>query len=389
MASLTIDNSHKTPGYNIQWLENGHRKTIYIGGKHFDRRTAERLKEVIETLIRYRENGILIPDKNTQVWLETANPAIHEKLAKAGLIKLPEKHTCGELWTEFLKSKTDVKDSTIRIYEATKAKFFEFFSESDKLGSLNLDKFRQWTEYLKENNNAKTSITLYTRQMKTVFNWCRDEKKWVSDNPLAGIGSGTYENHDKDRIITLPEYKAMLKVCPTQEWRVILVLARIGGLRCPSELVPLRWIDFDWERKFFVVRSPKTERYPTGKNRHVPIFPEMVSEIKKLETECNKSSEFVINGFRTPTGERHEKPALTYQFDQISIGAGLGEIERPFDNMRMSRSNELRRNPNIGTKLESMWLGHSQKVADEHYFYLNRADFKRAAEWETEEWLLT
>jgi hypothetical protein len=54
----------------------------------------------------------------------------------------------------------------------------------------------------------------------------------------------------------------------------------------------------------------------------------------------------------------------------------------------MSRSNELRRNPNIGVKLESIWLGHSPEIADDHYFYLNRADYERAAEWATPDWLL-
>lgn len=33
----------------------------------------------------------------------------------------------------------------------------------------------------------------------------------------------------------------------------------LWGLRCPSEVLALRWGDIDWERSLFTVRSAKTE----------------------------------------------------------------------------------------------------------------------------------
>jgi integrase len=43
--------------------------------------------------------------------------------------------------------------------------------------------------------------------------------------------------------------QAVLKACPTQRCQLIFALARWGGLRCPSEVVLLRWGDIDWEHK--------------------------------------------------------------------------------------------------------------------------------------------
>jgi integrase len=384
MATLSIDKTGKTPGYLIQWCESGYRKSIYLGGRRFSQKTAERLKEVIELLIHYRDNNVLILDKLTQAWLETSSPIIREKLAKVGLIELPKQHTCGELWKEFLRQKTDIKPQTFRLYEMTEQKFFAFFSEKDSIHSLNQERMTEWINSI---SGASASIALYVKQTKAVFNWAKDQKKWIKDSPLLGIGGGSFENHANDRIITLQEYRKLLSACPDQEWRLIIALARIGGLRCPSELMPLRWFDFDFERKYFVVRSPKTERYPTGKSRDVPIFPELVPELRALQKE-SAGTEFVINCF-TRNGIRPEFPDLGYKFGVIAKKVGLGDVPRPFDNMRASRSNELRRNPHIGVKLESIWLGHSPEVADNHYFFSAQSDYEHAAQWETPEWLLT
>jgi integrase len=107
-----------------------------------------------------------------------------------------------------------------------------------------------------------------------VLNWAKT-KGWLDRSPLAGIGGGSFENHDNDYVVTLAVYRDLLKACRTQEWRTILALSRIGGLRCPSELMQLRWCDIDFDRGYFVVRSPKTEHRRTGVSRDVPIFPEL------------------------------------------------------------------------------------------------------------------
>jgi len=57
--------------------------------------------------------------------------------------------------------------------------------------------------------------------------------------------------------------------------------------------------------------------------------------------------------------------------------AGLGTIIRPFDNMRISRSNEVEHR--FGAKKESLWIGHSEKVMLKHYHVLKDSDYLEAA----------
>ena len=79
---------------------------------------------------------IRVPDKRTAAYLETATPAILEKLGKVGLVERPSKHTCLELWDTFLAQKKDVKEATIQNYKTTKTCFFAHFGEQQFIHEL-------------------------------------------------------------------------------------------------------------------------------------------------------------------------------------------------------------------------------------------------------------
>jgi integrase len=122
-----------------------------------------------------------------------------------------------------------------------------------------------------------------------------------------------------------------------------------------------------------LVHSPKTERHEEHRERIIPLFPELRIELDRLflldETE---GSEFVIESYQQTSWK------LQKRFAQIANRAGLGTIIRPFDNMRMSRSNEVL--DRWGQAKESLWIGHSTKVMKTHYLHLSDEDFAKAAE---------
>ena len=132
----------------------------------------------------------------------------------------------------------------------------------------------------------------------------------------------------------------------------------------------LRWSNIG--TKYFTVYSPKMK----GKKRYkrdVPLFQEVVTELEKLRSlPGNADREFVIN-----LDANRENCNLVYFFGQIAEKAEIGEVPRPFDNMRTSRANEVRRE--FGTKLENLWIGHSAKIADKYYYVATDADYAAAA----------
>jgi hypothetical protein len=121
-----------------------------------------------------------------------------------------------------------------------------------------------------------------------------------------------------------------------------------------------------------LVLSPKTEHHEGNRERFVPLFPELRAELERhFSLDETKGNEFVIEHYQK-TGWNMYTP-----FQTIAKRAGLGVIIRPFDNMRMSRSNEVRRR--WGPVLESLWIGHSEKVMKDHYALVSDEEFAEAA----------
>jgi integrase len=152
----------------------------------------------------------------------------------------------------------EVKDSTINSYEHRRGIFFKTFSEKEAIATITENRLREWkTALLIE--HAAASVAGYLQTARMVFRWAVT-KKWLDENPVDPIPIGSFVNRKNDRTISMAEYAKMLDVCPNQEWRTIIALARIGGLRCPSELKRLQWTDINWaENRFWYVRRKQSD----------------------------------------------------------------------------------------------------------------------------------
>jgi len=372
MATLTVDRrAGKVVGYNIQWCENRRRYTIYLSSQTYRQKTVERFKEMVETLIYYRKNGTHVPDKAVANWLSAAPAELQEKLAKVGLINVTKSKTCQELWDACLKSKTnDVKPQSLKLYRLHQKIFFDTFSPSEPIEKMTAERFLEWKTALLT-KYAVASVAGFVKGAKMVFDWAVDHD-WLMKSPIRKIPNGSFINRDNDRIVSMEEYVKLLSTCPNQEWRTIIALARIGGVRCPSELKQFRWSDVKWAENRFVVHSPKTEGHEGHHERLVPLFPELRTELERhFSLDETSGNEFVIQGLQNSCWNLH------HALQAIAKRAGLGTIIRPFDNMRMSRSNEVRRR--WGPVLESLWIGHSEKVMKDHYALVSDEEFAEAA----------
>ena len=129
MATLTVDRrAGKVVGYNIQWCENRRRYTIYLSSQTYRRKTVEGFKDLVETLIYYRKNGTIVPDRTVANRLADVPAELQAKLANAGLINVTKSKTCQELWDTFMKHKTGIKPKSLNMYRQIQKIFFETFS---------------------------------------------------------------------------------------------------------------------------------------------------------------------------------------------------------------------------------------------------------------------
>ena len=171
------------------------------------------------------------------------------------------------------------------------------FSPNELIEKMTTERFLEWKTALLT-KYAVASVAGFIKVAKMVFGWAVDQD-WLSKSPMKKIPNGSFVNRNNDRIISREEYAKLLDACPNQEWRTIMALARIGGLRCPSELQRLRWSDIHWAEKRFLVRSPKTEHHEGRKERVVPLFPELRTELERhFSLDETKENEFVIEHYQ-------------------------------------------------------------------------------------------
>jgi len=169
--------------------------------------------------------------------------------------------------------------------------------------------------------------------------------------------------------------------CPKVLGCRIVALSRFGGLRCPSEVLSLRWQDVDWEAGRIVVQSPKTEHHVGKASRTIPLFAELRPILAEAFDLAPEGAVYVVDGnhrdsANTASGWRNCN--LRTQFERIVKRAGLLPWPRLFHAMRASRETELAKEYPIHAV--TAWLGNTPRIALKHYLQVTDVDFQRAAE---------
>ena len=170
------------------------------------------------------------------------------------------------------------------------------------------------------------------------------------------------------------EYYKLLEGCTNAKQRLIIALARIGGLRCPIELCGLRWSEIDWQEKWFWVHSPKTERHEGKNKRKVPLFPELERRFQELYDTLPEGCDDLIFPEKSDIPPIiSPKKSLSSWIKKVATRAGVELWEKPFQNCRSSRDTELRKKH--PAHFVNRWIGHTQQVAEDHYIQELPDDF--------------
>jgi integrase len=74
----------------------------------------------------------------------------------------------------------------------------------------------------------------------------------------------------------------VLDIIPCPQFRLVVALARWGGLRIPSELTTLRWSNIDLANGRMIIQALNTAHHKDGGLRIIPIFPEVRLYLEEL-----------------------------------------------------------------------------------------------------------
>ena len=205
------------------------------------------------------------------------------------------------------------------------------------------------------------------------------EHEIIRKNPFATVGVAESINNDDELVISRAAIDQLLRVCNPM-WRVIVVLARYGGLRCPSEVLSLKWEDCNFDAGRIVVTSPKTEHHEGKGTRVIPLFPELRAELIEARELAQPGSVYVVDGPHRSAAnsvEGWKACNMRTQFIRLIKRAGLKPWPKPFQTLRQSRETELAAEYPIHVVVK--WIGNSVKVAMRHYLKTQDVVYERAA----------
>ena len=387
MASLCKD---KNGWYSVQFYTGSTKRSkITLGTKN--ERTAGRTLEKIELLIRAKQFGQVL-EADSLAWLQKiSGTELEVKLKKANLLlggplsgspeAIRANAPClGDFLAGYIEMRKGLKPWTVKNMKTAGNLLTAFFGKDKKVSEITPADGETFFHHLVAKGYAKATISRAMRRAITFFKFAQ-KSKFVLDNPFQGIKLPKQTNKSRMAFIDKTTIDKLLDQCPDNFWRLVISLARYGGLRIPSELIGLTWDCVDWAAGKLKVFSPKTEHNEGGEFRWIPLFPEIKIYLEEAREAAVEGENYIFPTLRDP------RVNLRQGLIRIVEKAGLPQWPKIFVNLRSSRATELANRfsqktisdwvgavslPLVGESQNALAeaasiMGHSPKVSHEHY----------------------
>jgi len=369
MASLTkcVDRE----GWFLQFRDHEQRKRkLWIAGDSKDsKREAETFRYYIDDLIRAKKAN-MEPGPDAARWVTKLTGRYRERLVCWGLaeplsVKLSadEGRLLGSFLTAYIEGRTDVKQTTTINYNQTKRVLVEYFGANKSLKSITKADAERWRRWMLARPMAIATVSKHGKRAKTMLAEAVKDRL-LSESPFADLKGADESNTLRQRFIGPAIVAKVLEACPDADWRLIFTLARFGGLRCPSEVLGLKWTDVDWDANQLRIDSPKTGL------RVIPIFPEIRKALDESFEAAAVGAVYCVSRYRDKTQN------LRTQLGRILEIAKVEQWPKLFVNLRSTRRTELQEL--FPDHVVNKWLGHSGKVAEKHYLQVTDEHWRKA-----------
>ena len=329
----------------------GRRRAIRLG--KFSVKQGEALKVRVEQLV---SSSITRhpPDDDTSRWLAGLDELLHAKLAAVGLVKPRESLELRGFIDKYLAGCVDLKPKSLRALQGTRDKLLAYFGPDIALRAITAEHASDWRLQLAGAGLAVASVKHHVGNAKGILNEAA-RRGLIPSNPFEHLQGGATAAKN-DRYVTPEEADAILQACPDTEHRLLFGLARLAGLRVPSETHLLTWADVNWEKGRLRVRSPKTERHAGHQERMVPVVPQLLRLLQDAFDEAEPGAERLV----TMRGG-----AVHRRFEAIIRRAGVEPWRNLWKTCRASCEQEWAMTfPQYAV---SLWIGHSITVSGKHY----------------------
>lgn len=384
MASVSKDSK----GWRIRFYDaDGSLRTIRPG--KVNKATAEQIGRHVDSLAAtVASQGVIA--RQTALWLAGIGDKLRAKLERARLVEPIEpvelepveiKPTLAAFLEDHVQHGRTSKgrraaDSTIAKWIGTQRFLVDVFGDQKRVDEVTREdahQFRVWldkrrikqkTAGRKGQPMAENAKRKHIANCKMFFN-AAVRRGLIAGNPFESQVSGTEANRSRDHYITPADTSKLLKAAPDTQWRLMIALWRLAGLR-KMEIFELTWGDVLADQGKIRVRSEKTKHVDGCEMRYVPI-----RDVQQyLEDAFTEALEAGRKGLPpdTPIVTRFSKSNsnLDKPFKLIIEKAGLIPWPKLFQNLRSSCETQWLKE-GARADLVANWIGHSVKVQRQNY----------------------
>ena len=370
MASLSEDPGKRGKTYRVSFINGDRqRKAIRLGA--MPRKKAETIRSHIDQLEACLFDGSA-PTPKTAAWLAEIGDVLRKRMEAVGLVESDRRAktpTVAELVDQYRDRPRwrDLAERTQESYNYGLAFLVGRFGgrQIDQITEAEAEDFRGFLTEPKPNGAGLGRATAngVCNSSSLLFRFaCKS--RLIAGNPFDGVERGSISTARRAFVDAAVVHR-LIAALDDSEWRLLMALARWGGMRCPSEPGRLKWSDIDVARGRIFVDSPKTGR------REMPLFPELSPFIQQRFEDAEPGEELVLPMTRRFTRQAFASK-VTYRMKQM----GMDRWPRIFHSMRSTRQTELvERFP---SHVVAGWLGNSVETANKHYLQTTEAHFDAA-----------
>lgn len=360
----------------IQWAApDGKRKTLRLG--KISKNNAEIFRHRVELILSSQVMGLAL-DPDTSAWAARVQEPIRSRMIRCGLFigeAKPRKNsmTFIDYVNAYIEKRSSaVKPATRIVWKTASDAFAKTIPPGMSLQQLHAGHAQDWIDAMRTAKLKPTTIHKRLSFVKQFLDHAVDSRL-IPSNPFESVK--VVRPREKTNVeVTRDQIAALLAVLdPT--WQAIVALCRFGGLRCPSEVLSLRWEHIDLESNVMRIPEPKNEHHEGRGMRVCPLFADLRPYLEKLPR-----GEYVIDKpeYRAramkATGWANAN-LRTYLLNKMEEH-GLAPWPRLFHSMRASRQTELERQ--FGITAACAWIGNTPQVARASYLLVTSDEWQKA-----------
>jgi site-specific recombinase XerD len=358
--------------WQVNFSEFGKQRTLYLGSG-FTSGSADRIAKIVTDILSCRKRGEVLPLEVVRR-IELLPDRVRSSFERLGLIGGVSRWTLTTLLESFYEMKSDLSAGTRYGYNLCGTSLIEFFDKDRRIDSIEKSDCERFKNHYLVKYSACT-LARVLRRCRSIFKFAVDTGRLVK-NPFEKVSGNAEVNLSRQVYVARDMIFRVMACCRDDYDRLILALARFGGLRIPSEIRHLRYCDFTDT----VIRIHEDTK--TGA-REVPLFGE-IREIFEHLTQAGLSKE-------NPADSSWRIFANVGDFrTRISTAIRASGVERwvkLFVNLRSSCITDMVERRYSEKMLDSMF-GNSTVVRQRHYVQF-RKDKEYAKALEENERLLT